>query len=120
MELKSKLLSLSLLLAAGFSAQAEFKQFPDGSPVPAWFNDAHQPELNSLGKQYVVTEHGVVNDSTVIQTERIQAVIDLAAQNGGGVVVIPEGVMFALFQAVYPSASSQRRQTERQRCDNPL
>ncbi|WP_303036335.1 glycoside hydrolase family 28 protein [Duncaniella muris] len=95
MELKSKLLSLSLLLAAGFSAQAEFKQFPDGSPVPAWFNDAHQPELNSLGKQYVVTEHGVVNDSTVIQTERIQAVIDLAAQNGGGVVVIPEGTFLS-------------------------
>ncbi len=95
MELKSKLLSLSLLLAAGFSAQAEFKQFPDGSPVPAWFNDAHQPALNSLGKQYVVTEHGVVNDSTVIQTERIQAVIDLAAQNGGGVVVIPEGTFLS-------------------------
>ncbi len=104
MELKSKLLSLSLLLAAGFSAQAEFKQFPDGSPVPAWFNDAHQPALNSLGKQYVVTEHGVVNDSTVIQTERIQAVIDLAAQNGGGVVVIPEGTFLSgsLFSSRLP------------------
>lgn len=78
-------------MAAGFTAQAEFKQFPDGSAVPAWFNDARQPELKGLGKQDVVTDHGVVNDSTKIETEKLQAVIDLAASNGGGVVVIPEG-----------------------------
>ena len=32
-----------------------------------------------------------MNDSTLLQTEKIQAVIDLASNNGGGVIVIPEG-----------------------------
>ena len=44
-----------------------------------------------MGKKFLITDYGVVNDSTLLQTERIQAVIDLASDNGGGVVVIPEG-----------------------------
>lgn len=65
--------------------------FPDGTPIPAWFNDAHKIELKDLGKQYIITDYGVVNDSTALQTQKIQAVIDKAAKNGGGVIVIPRG-----------------------------
>lgn len=88
-------LSLSLLLLSAFPAEAEFKTFPDSSPVPQWFNSTTAPRLDDLGKKYVVTEHGVVSDSTLIQTPAIQAVIDLASSEGGGVVVIPEGTFLS-------------------------
>lgn len=92
MNIKSKIITLSLLLAssASVSMRAEFTNFPDGSKVPSWFNDTKTPDINKLGKRYVITNHGVVNDSTVLQTSAIQAVIDKAASTGG-VVVIPEG-----------------------------
>ena len=36
-----------------------------------------------------------MNDSTVVQTKKIQEVIDLAAQNGGGVIVVPQGTFLS-------------------------
>ena len=91
MTFKAKTLLLSLFSMAAMTAQAEFTTFPDGSKVPAWFNDVKPVEINGFGKQYVITDYGVVNDSTCIQTEAIQQVIDRAAESGGGTVVIPEG-----------------------------
>ena len=52
-------------------------------------------DVISLGKQYVITDHGVKQDSTLLQTVQIQAVIDKAAENGGGVVVIPKGTFLS-------------------------
>lgn len=69
--------------------------FPDGTPIPAWFNDTLKVEKQSLGKEYVVTDYGVKTDSTVVQTEALQAVIDRAANDGGGVVVIPQGTFLS-------------------------
>ncbi|MCM1094374.1 MAG: glycosyl hydrolase family 28 protein [Bacteroides sp.] len=92
MNFKAIVLTVALVLSTGAVANAKFTKFPDGSDVPAWFNDAKKVDVNKLGKKYVITDHGVVRDSSVIQTEAIQKVIDLAAANGGGVVVIPEGV----------------------------
>ncbi len=69
--------------------------FPDGTPIPAWFSNATKVDVNTLGKKYVITEHGVKNDSNIIQTEAIQAVIDKAAQNGGGVIVVPQGTFLS-------------------------
>ena len=40
---------------------------------------------------YNVTEHGVIPNSAVLQTEAIQAVIDLCYRNGGGEVRLPSG-----------------------------
>lgn len=77
------------------TATAEFKTFPDGSPVDGWFNDTSTPTLSSLGKKYVVTDYEVINDSTVIQTQALQAVIDLAAKEGGGVISIPAGTFLS-------------------------
>lgn len=69
--------------------------FPDGTPIPAWFSDTDVVALHSLGKKYILTDYGVKSDSTIVQTESIQAVIDKAAGNGGGVVIIPKGVFLS-------------------------
>lgn len=84
-----KFLMAVLAVNISVSAAADFKTFPDGSAVPNWFNQDKAPKVE--GKRYVITEHGVKNDSTVLQTEAIQAVIDLAAANGGGIIEIPAG-----------------------------
>lgn len=81
---------ISILLPLCAAAQ---DKWPDGTPVDKWFSQTTPTDPKTLGKQYVVTDYGVVEgDSTLIQTEAIQAVIDLAAENGGGVITIPEGV----------------------------
>lgn len=69
--------------------------FPDGTVVSSWFSDLSVPDTALLGKKYIVTDFNVVLDSTLIQTERIQSVIDQAAANGGGVVVLPKGVFLS-------------------------
>ena len=69
--------------------------FPDGTPIPAWFAEAGKVDVETLGRKYVVTDYGVTTDSTVVQTEALQAVIDRAAQEGGGVVVIPKGTFLS-------------------------
>ena len=91
MKLKNKAFTLAVIMALGMEAKAEFTTFPDGSQVPSWFNDTTVPQVGKLGKKYVITEHGVSGDSTVVQTKAIQAVIDKAASEGGGVIVVPEG-----------------------------
>jgi hypothetical protein len=65
--------------------------FPDGTPVPKWFRQIEPIDIHNPGKHYRVTDHGVVNDSTLLQTEQIQAVIDKACQMGGDVIIIPRG-----------------------------
>ena len=87
-------LSLALLLTAGVAQMGAQESFPDGTTVPEWFHDYSKRDVSSLGKMYDITEHGVATDSTIVQTEKIQAVIDLAAANGGGVICIPEGYTF--------------------------
>ena len=70
-------------------------KFPDGKLIPDWFRNNESVNINSLGKQYRITDYGVVNDSTKLQTEQIQNVIDRAAKNGGGVIVIPKGTFLS-------------------------
>lgn len=44
---------------------------------------------------YLITNFGATTDSTRLNTTAIQSVIDKAADNGGGVVVIPRGVFLS-------------------------
>lgn len=81
-------LFFSVLLSVQLFAQ---ENFPDGTPIPDWFNDSKVVDIKTLGKQYVITDYGAMADSTVLQTEVIQRTIDTASSNGGGVVVIPAG-----------------------------
>ncbi|MBQ9153723.1 MAG: hypothetical protein IJ130_07905 [Solobacterium sp.] len=64
--------------------------FPDGTLIDSWFYDTSVPSLNELGTQYSLKDYGIRDDGTV-QTSAIQALIDRAAENGGGVIVVPEG-----------------------------
>ncbi|WP_335964860.1 glycosyl hydrolase family 28 protein [Galbibacter sp. PAP.153] len=66
--------------------------FPDGSKIPNWFREIKETDISTLGKQYVITDFNIDEDSTLVQTEKIQAVIDRAHKNGGGVIVVPKGV----------------------------
>lgn len=43
-------------------------------------------------QDYIITQHGVSDDSTKLSTVAIQKVIDKAEANGGGTIVIPKGV----------------------------
>src|SRR4029078_12270556 len=43
-------------------------------------------------QDYVITNFGVSTDSTKLNTQAIQNVIDKANDNGGGTIVIPKGV----------------------------
>lgn len=80
---------LFVLVMASHSVHAD--NWPDGTKIDSWFADTTKVDVNSLGRQYVITDYGVKDDSTVIQTAEIQAVIDKCAADGGGVIVIPQG-----------------------------
>ena len=69
--------------------------FPDGTPIPDWFFQNEKVDISKLGTPYRITDYGVTDDSTLIQTEKIQAVIDRAAAAGGGVVIVPRGTFLS-------------------------
>lgn len=71
----------------------ELELFPDGTPIDKWFYDISIPELNELGKQYVITDHNIMDDGK-IYTREFQSLIETAAENGGGVIVVPPGTYF--------------------------
>ncbi|WP_304646000.1 glycosyl hydrolase family 28 protein [uncultured Duncaniella sp.] len=50
-----------------------------------------KPDSAKLPKRYRLTDYGVINDSTLLQTSAIQSVIDRAEAEGGGEVVVPAG-----------------------------
>lgn len=84
--------AVALTAGAAKKKAAPAPTWPDGSVISEWFMNTAAPELSQLGRQYVVTDHGVTaSDSTLLQTEALQAVIDLVAAEGGGVIVLPEG-----------------------------
>ena len=65
--------------------------FPDGTPIDPWFENTHVPSRDDMGRNYVLTDYGILPGDSV-QTKAIQAVIDRAAEEGGGVVVVPPGI----------------------------
>ena len=65
--------------------------WPDGTVMSEFFSNTKKVNVAELGRQYVITDYGVKNDSTLLQTEAIQAVIDRCSEEGGGVVVVPKG-----------------------------
>ena len=69
---------------------AKKEYFPDGTAVDDWFYDVEKPKLASLGRQYALTDYNILDDGKVY-TKEIQALIDKAASEGGGVIVVPPG-----------------------------
>lgn len=70
--------------------EREMEYFPDGTPIDDWFYETRIPALSELGRPYVLTEHGIRNDGR-LYTQEIQRLIDRAHENGGGVIVVPQG-----------------------------
>ena len=54
------------------SGKKKAECFPNGEIISEWFSDTTRIDINNLGKQYVITDYDVVNDSSLIQTEKIQ------------------------------------------------
>lgn len=90
------LLALAVVLPAGAKTPKKAKEqpllWPDGTPVPEWFFQSEVPAPESLGKLYNLRNYGVESNPNLVQTAKIQAVIDKAAEEGGGVIVVPEGI----------------------------
>ena len=86
-------LLLAFLLAAPTTfakKKKDIDRFPDGTEIPEWFRQHESVDIEKLGKKYVLTDHEIFTDGR-LHTEEIQALIDKAAANGGGVIVIPRG-----------------------------
>ena len=64
--------------------------FPDGTPIDHWFYNTKVPSLEELGKQYILTQYHIF-DNGKTYTKEIQGLIDMAAEQGGGVIVVPAG-----------------------------
>lgn len=64
--------------------------FPDGTLIDDWFYNVRIPEADTLGRQYVLTQYDILDDGKV-HTAQIQELIDTAAAEGGGVIVVPAG-----------------------------
>ena len=87
---------LTLCIGVGAKEKKQKQElWPNGEPVDAWFSDTAKVDVEKLGRKFIVTDYGVRQGSTDIQTKALQAVIDKAAQDGGGVVVIPRGTFFS-------------------------
>jgi len=82
---------LTLTASAKPKGKKAVETWPDGTVMDAWFMEKGRVDVNALGRQYVLTDYGVLAGSTEVQTRQIQAVIDHCAQEGGGVVVVPTG-----------------------------
>lgn len=86
------LLIVTIALSLNVFAQ---EVFPDGTPIPSWFGENNPTDISKLGHRYRITDYNVKPDSTLIQTKKIQAVIDEVAEKGGGVIVIPKGTFLS-------------------------
>lgn len=83
-----------LSLSQGFAAKTKKVQqdlFPDGTEIPAWFKQTEAVNIEALGKQYKLTDYRIFADGKV-HTAEIQSLIDKAAADGGGVIVVPQGI----------------------------
>ena len=90
--------STTALAAKKKAKKAKVEQqetWPNGEPMDTWFTAEGKVDVETLGKRYVLTDFGVRQGTEEVQTKQIQAVIDRAAREGGGVVVVPKGTFFS-------------------------
>ncbi len=84
------MLALTVVCVPTFGKKVMKDLWPDGTEISTWFKDTASVKIANLGKQYRITDYGVVNDGRV-HTSEFQALIDKVAKEGGGVIVVPEG-----------------------------
>src|SRR5690606_30150206 len=92
-----KIVIIALLMNAVGAAHNVRSQnrYNDDTPGSDCFKKVNLTSIETLSKAYRITDFGVVADSTILQTEKIQAVIDQAHQGGGGVIIIPKGTFLS-------------------------
>ena len=98
--MKQKLVLAVAFLMVCFTAVGKKKTqiqetWPNGEPMAAWFTNTAKVDVETLGRKYILTDYGVRQGTTDVQTREIQAVIDRAATNGGGVIVVPKGTFYS-------------------------
>lgn len=84
------MLALTFGCVPTFGKKVSKDLWPDGTEISAWFKETTPVDLSKLGKQYRITDYGVVNDGR-IHTKEFQSLIDMIANDGGGVVIVPKG-----------------------------
>ena len=89
-DMKRILLSICAIVLASTCTFAG-NVWPDGTKMEKWFTSKPAVPTGQQAVRFVITDYGVTTDSTLLQTEAIQKVIDLAAGQGGGTIVIPKG-----------------------------
>ena len=55
--------------------------FPDGTPISEWFLQTKVVHPDSLGKKYDLSDYGIESNPHIVQTQKIQKIIDEAAAN---------------------------------------
>lgn len=66
------------------------RTFPDGTEIDCWFLDDKELLPETLGKEYVVTNYGIIPNGEKC-TQELQMLIDAVHCNGGGILVFPYG-----------------------------
>lgn len=84
------MMALTLGCVPSFGKKVAKELWPDGSEISEWFKHNDTIDLKQLGRQYRITDYGIINDGR-IHTKEFQSLIDMVAQKGGGVIVVPEG-----------------------------
>ncbi|MBO4665001.1 MAG: exopolygalacturonase [Bacteroidaceae bacterium] len=88
-----RIIILTLALTLGcvpiFGKKLNKDLWPDGTEISTWFKDTASVDISKYNS-YRITDYGVVNDGR-IHTKEFQALIDMVANNGGGVIIVPQG-----------------------------
>ena len=79
-----------MIVACALSVAVFADTWPDGSEMEEWFL-ADEP-VEVAGRTYRLVDYGIYPDEGKLRTEEIQGVIDRAASEGGGTVVVTPGV----------------------------
>lgn len=87
--------AIALTTAAKPKTAKTAETWPDGTVMDAWFQDTSKVDVATLGKQYILSDYGVMAGWPRLQTKEIQSVIDRCAQEGGGVIVVPTGTFLS-------------------------
>ena len=65
--------------------------FPDGSEIPSWFFEIPHLSPDQFERHYPLDAYGIRPDTGAVLTDQLQALIDRAASEGGGLLIIPQG-----------------------------
>ena len=71
------------LMSFTASAGASGDSFPDGTDIPAWFNDTSRIDIDTLGRKYVITAYGVKTTRLCCRQRQYSASSILLLQRAG-------------------------------------